>query len=49
MPHVRSFQLGGTCTFYVNLTYLTYIGYIPGCVGIVVGVVVGVGVFLFGI
>lgn len=46
LPHVRSFQLGGTCTFYVNLTYLTYIGYIPGCVG-VVGV--GVGVFLFGI
>lgn len=46
LPHVRSFQLGGTCTFYVNLTYLTYIGYIPGCVG-VVGVGVGAGVFLF--
>lgn len=50
MPHVRSFQLGGTCTFYVKGIYPTYIGYIPGCVGVgvvVVGVVVGVGVFLF--
>lgn len=47
LPQVRSFQLGGT--FYVNtptIPYLTYIGYMPGCVG-VVGVVVGV--FLFGI
>lgn len=46
LPQVRSFQLGGTCTFYVNLTYPPQYPYIPGCV-VVVGVVVGV--FLFGI
>lgn len=42
LPHVRSFQLGGT--FYVKGIYPTYVGYIPGCVGVVVVVV---GVFLF--